>query len=76
MEKEIVEGKIGTVGAYDVEFKNGMLVAKVGGSHEIGLTVAVEVSVSAHAVLAAIKKAIPGQIDDAILDVLEAALVG
>lgn len=76
METGIAEGKIGAVGAYDLEFKGGKLVgvAKAGAA-EVGLTVEVQVALEAHAVLAAIKKAIPGQIDDALLGLLEQALL-
>lgn len=73
MEKDLVGGKIGEVGAYDVEFKGGKLLAKASLGKEfadLGVKVASEVSVelSASAIFAAIKKAIPGQYDDLVLD--------
>lgn len=67
MEKDIVEGKLGSVGAYDVEFKGGKLTAKVGVEH-VGLSASLVLEMGAAAVFEALKKAIPGTIDDAILD--------
>ena len=74
MEKDIVEGKIGEVGAYDLEFKEGKLQFKVG-VEKVGLEAELKLAIGAAAVLEAIKKAIPGQVDDAIIGVLEAALL-
>jgi len=73
MEKDIVDGKIGAVGAYDVEFKEGKLVAKLD-VEKVGVGASVAVFIKAEAVLEAIKKAIPGQIDDAVLNILEGVL--
>ena len=75
MEKELVQGKIGEVGKYDVAFKEGKLVIEVGASVAIG-EAGLSVKIGAKQVLDAIKAAIPGKIDDAIIDVLEAALIG
>ena len=78
MEKDIVEGKIGEVGAYDLEFKEGKLTGKANLSHEptSGITVKAEVSIDigARPVLEALKKAAPGQIDDALFELLAKAL--
>jgi hypothetical protein len=73
MEKDIVDGKIGEVGKFDLEFKEGELrfVLDVG---KFGLSAGMKVAVKAEDVIDAIAKAIPGQIDDAILQVLKAAL--
>jgi hypothetical protein len=73
MEKDIVEGQIGAVGAYDLEFKEGELrfIVKVGHS---GVSAEMKVALNSDGVIDAIKAAIPGQIDDAILDVAKAAL--
>ena len=70
---ELVEGKVGTIGDYGVEFKEGklMLVAKV---EWHGLSSEVKLGVGADAVIDALKAAIPGVIDDAILEVVKAAL--
>jgi len=73
MEKDIVDGQIGEIGSYDVEFKEGKLVAKIG-LEKVGLGVNLQVSINSDAVIEAIKKAIPGQIDDAILSLLQTAL--
>lgn len=78
MEKDIIEGKIGEVGAYDVEFKGGKLVAKAGVSKEPAPGVSVKADVSleigAKLVLEALKKAIPGQVDDIFIDMAIKAL--
>lgn len=69
VEKEIVEGKIGTLGEYDVEFKDGKLVALVaigapvaGGIVEIGGNVNLSVSAKplADKLLDLAAKLIPG----------------
>lgn len=76
---DIIEGPIGAVGSYDVEFKDGKLVAKVGAEHEPlkGVTVKADVSVElgAEAVIDAIARAIPGEVDDFVLDKLKKALL-
>lgn len=72
-DKQIVEGNIGNVGKYDVEFKGGHLVASVGANMAVG-EVAVELKIGAKQVLDAIAKAIPGQIDDKVIELLEKAL--
>lgn len=73
MEKDILDGKIGEVGAYDLEFKSGKLSFKVGVSVK-GATASVAVELEADALLDAIAAKIPGQIDDAVLGLLKAAL--
>ena len=65
--KEIAEGQIGQDAKYDIEFKDGKLVAEVvyaGQFAEAGVVV----KLPASAIKEAIKKAIPGQIDDLVLD--------
>jgi hypothetical protein len=75
MEKDIAEGKIGEVGAYDVEFKEGKLVAKVNaGVPAVGLEAEMKISLGADQVLDALAKAIPGTIDDALLGLIKGAL--
>lgn len=74
MEHDIVDGKIGEVGAYDVEFKGGELVASISAG-KFGLTAELSVKIGAEAVLEAIKKAIPGEIDDKVIDVIKLALL-
>jgi hypothetical protein len=79
MEADIVEGTIGNVGSYDVEFKGGKLIAKAGVAHSptAGVSVKADLSleVGAEAVVDAIAKAIPGQIDDMVLGMIKAALL-
>jgi hypothetical protein len=70
MEKDIVDGPIGKIGAYDLEFKGGALCLKL--TSEVG--VSIEVSVGADMVLDAIAKAIPGQVDDAVIQLIKGAL--
>lgn len=74
MEKDIVDGKLGSVGAYDVEFKGGKLVARISAAAPFGLEGAMELSLSSDMVLDAIAKAIPGQIDDAVISLIKSAL--
>lgn len=70
---DILDGKIGEVGSYDLEFKGGKLVAKVqAGAH--GISGGAFVEVSSDAVIDAIKKAIPGKVDDFVLEGLKVAL--
>ena len=77
VEADIIDGKIGEVGSYDVEFKGGKLVAKVGALVSVaGVQADLVVSLDAAVVLDAIAKAIPGTIDDTLLGILKAALVG
>lgn len=73
MEKDIVDGKIGDFGSYDLEFKGGKLVfvTKVEWS---GIFAEVQTGLAAEALGAALKKAIPGAVDDAIIDVIVLAL--
>lgn len=73
MEKDILDGKIGAVGAYDLEFKGGKLSFKVGVAYE-GMSADLVLALDSDAVLDAIAKAIPGQIDDTIFNVVKAAL--
>lgn len=78
MEKDLVDGKIGEVGAYDLEFKEGKLqfklsVAVKAGGVQLG-DAGIHVAISADGVIDAIAKAIPGQWDDAALGLLKGAL--
>lgn len=77
MELDIAEGKIGELGSYDVELKGGKLIAKIQAAGPGGaLTGEMFVAIDGKVLFAKIKEAIPGQVDDAILSVLEAALLG
>lgn len=75
MEKELVEGKIGSVGSYNVEFKDGKLTATVSASVSSGVDAGAHISLDASLVLDALSKAIPGSIDDALLGMLKSALL-
>lgn len=74
MEKDIVEGNIGSVGSYDLEFKQGKLQFELKAAAPFGVSAGLVVEMEADAIIDAIAKAIPGQIDDAIFGVLKAAL--
>lgn len=74
MEKDLVEGKLGDVGSYDVEFKDGKLVAKVEAKFAVGNAV-VSLEIGAEQVLDAIAKAIPGAVDDAVISIIKGALL-
>lgn len=70
---EIAEGPIGNVGKYDIEFKEGKLVCEV--SAQVGFADAGFVlKIGAEQVLDAIAKAIPGTIDDAVIDMAKKLL--
>jgi hypothetical protein len=74
MDAEIAQGPIGSVGKYDVAFKDGQLVVEVDaslGASSAGLIVKVD----AAQILDALTAAIPGTIDDAIVGVIKAALL-
>lgn len=74
MEKDLAEGKIGDKGAYDVEFKGGKLVGKVDFEFVSGVKAGIYAEFGADAVIDALAKAIPGQMDDALLNMLKGAL--
>lgn len=78
MEKDIIDGKIGEIGAYDVEFKDGKLLAKadLGSSPVPGVEIkaGVSIEIGAEAVIEAIKKKTP-MIGDVVLDLLKGALL-
>lgn len=74
MEKDIIDGKIGTVGTYDVEFKGGKLRAVVLANTAVG-SAGITLEIGAEQVITAIEKAIPGQIDDAILEMLKKLII-
>lgn len=73
MEAEIAGGKLGDKGLYKLEFKEGKLCVEVTYDHAI-VDAGIVVKLDAESVIEAIKKAIPGQIDDAVLDLLKLAL--
>lgn len=72
----MVEGNIGTVGNYDLEFKDGKIqgTVKIAQEPTAGVSVSadVNVSISAKAVLEAIKRAIPNAVVDELITLVEA----
>lgn len=74
LDAEIVEGDIGEIGHYDIEFKDGALCVAVDAKHALG-SAGIALKLEAGAVLDALAKAIPGQIDDAVFGVIKAALL-
>ncbi len=73
MEQDIAQGTIGSVGKYDVAFKEGNLVVEVDANVEIG-SAGIVLKLDAGKVLDALAAAIPGQIDDAVFGLIKAAL--
>jgi hypothetical protein len=72
MEKQIVEGQIGTNGKYDLDIKDNELVLEVGAAFGPG-SASVSLKLNGPEFLDMLKAKIPGQIDDAIFDLLKAA---
>lgn len=70
---DLAGGQIGSEAQYKVEFAGGKLVVSVN-YQGIEAGAAVSVSVDAVSVLEALKKLIPGQVDDAIFSIIEAAI--
>jgi len=71
---ELAQGNVGDVGHYDVKFENGKLVAKLDVKQGV-IEGDMSIKLDAGLVMDAIAKAIPGQIDDAIIGVIKAALI-
>lgn len=71
---ELVEGQLGSVGSYDLEFQDGNLTVSLKadvGPLKAGLTLVLD---SAQ-LMDAVAKAIPGTVDDAVIGVIKAALL-
>ncbi len=75
MDKDIVAGNIGTVGKYDFKVEKGNLELEIDAGIPVG-SVGIVVKLNAGEVLDAIAKAIPGTLDDALLGIAKAALLG
>lgn len=73
VEAELAHGAIGKVGEYEIEFKDKKLVITAKASYAMGSTTVVQ-EVGAKEVLEALKKAIPGTLDDAVISAAELAL--
>lgn len=79
MEKDILDGAIGSVGSYDLEFKGGFLVAKAGvhamvAGNVVEIAADLSIKIGSDAIIDALEKAIPGKIDDAVLEIVRQAL--
>ncbi len=73
MDKDLVSGQIGSEGTYDVALKSGNVVATINyDGAELGAQVTL--TIKSKAGLEKLKTLIPGQIDDAIISVIEEAL--
>lgn len=73
MEADIAQGQIGAEGKYDVEFKGGMLVLSLDYQGKL-LGAGVSIKVGSDAVIDALEAAIPGKLDDAVLELLRGLL--
>ena len=73
MSKEIVKGPLGKIGDYDVQIKEGKLELTLN-ADVVGGSVGVVVKIESCELLDLIAKAIPGTIDDAIVNIAKEAL--
>jgi hypothetical protein len=73
MNTELAQGNLGTVGKYDLEFKEGSLVLQIDADMVVG-SAGLVVKVDSSKVLDALAKAIPGTIDDAVFAIIKTAL--
>jgi len=74
MDKEIVKGEIGSEGEYSLEIKDGKLRMTVGYDGK-GVNTGVYLDLEPDYFLDKLKEAIPGKIDDIIIDTLKAAFL-
>jgi hypothetical protein len=78
MEKEIAKGNIGSVGDYKLEFKDGKLRAEAAAKPIEGVSSGAFLELDSDALmnlvevtaLAKVKAAIPGQVDDFVVDLI------
>lgn len=70
---DLTTGPIGPEASYAVKFEAGRLIAEVTYDGKV-LDSSLRLSLDSDAVIEAIKSAIPGQIDDVILDLAKAGL--
>jgi|GEM_PF-6621395 len=73
MEENIVGGNLGQAAKYSVSFKEGKLVAELD-AKVMALSGLMKIELDSDAVFDAIKEAIPGKIDDKIIEMLKAAI--
>lgn len=70
---DIVQGQIGPEAKYSLKFENGKLRAEIAYDSKI-VDSGLFVEIGADELIETIKLAIPGKIDDAILDMMKIAL--
>lgn len=73
MDKDLASGALGPEAKYDLSFSGGALQASVSYKGSAA-GVNVQLSIPVTDLLEALKAKIPGQVDDAVIDVIEAAL--
>lgn len=73
MKKELASGEVAKNAKYELNFEEGYLVAKIDYDGKV-MDAGMYVKLSVDEVIDAIKKAIPGKIDDLILDNLKLLL--
>lgn len=73
MEGVLAQGSLGSVGKYDVAFKEGSLQIEIDANASFG-SAGLVIKVGAGSVLDAIAKAIPGVWDDAAIALIKKAL--
>ena len=72
---EIGSGKIGEVGAFSAKIEKGKLVLTIDAAvPSAGAVGSLKLEMDSGIVMDAIAKAIPGQVDDAVIAVMKAAL--
>jgi hypothetical protein len=73
MDKLLKDGKLGEDGDFKIEVKEGKLILSAGYMNE-GLGASLGIQVSPDYFIDKLAAAIPGEIDDAVLSILKAAL--
>lgn len=71
---EIVSGKIGAVGNYDVKFEGGKVIIEGIAAQDFG-SIGVVLKLDASVILDAMARAIPGQLDDMIFAAVKSSLL-
>lgn len=73
MEKDLLEGTIGTNGSYDLRLAGSSAI--VNAAYKVGVIGAkIELAISVKDLLLLLKDKIPGKIDDAVIDFVVAEL--
>lgn len=74
LEGELIKGPIGDVGKYNLKFEKGQLVIE-GDANLDKSSIGLILKIDAKQLLDALAKAIPGQLDDQVIKLIEAALL-